>query len=374
MVLFYLFLFAAVIQVGYALLLFIRVFSLPAAATPVSVQERLPVSIIICAKNEAANLRKNLPLILAQRYSNDAGIPLYEVIVVNDASTDDTEEVLKELEQHYDNLWDVIIPSDAVRNMPGKKFALSKGIAYATHQWLLLTDADCSPASDNWLELMVTPRANGKEIVAGYGGFHRSPGLLNAFIRWETLHTFLQYSTYLQAGKPYMAVGRNMACTKDALLKAQASRTWTATPSGDDDLLVSVSGTQNNMAIVADKDAFTVSHTPSSFADWIKQKQRHLSTGKYYKPGIKTLLAVYGCSHAVLWLSFFSLLIMHYCYLAILVMAIRCFLFWTLWAVTAGKLREKTLIFLFPFFDIAWMLYNFAFFPYITWKNKQHWK
>ena len=97
MVLFYLFLFAAVIQVGYALLLFIRVFSLPAAATPVSVQERLPVSIIICAKNEAANLRKNLPLILAQRYSNDAGIPLYEVIVVNDASTDDTEEVLKEL-------------------------------------------------------------------------------------------------------------------------------------------------------------------------------------------------------------------------------------------------------------------------------------
>src|SRR6185312_16266737 len=107
------------------------------------------------------------------------------------------------------------------RNLQGKKFALSYGVVYAKNDWLLLTDADCAPTSNRWLEQMVAPLAAGKEIVAGYGGYNKTWGLLNAFIRWETLHTFLQYSAYSLAGKPYMAVGRNLACTKDILLKAQ---------------------------------------------------------------------------------------------------------------------------------------------------------
>src|SRR5271156_3369676 len=131
MVLFYLF---VLVQLGYALYFFVRIFSLPPAGS-LPVQERQPVSIIICAKNEAANLRKNLPSILAQRYSNATGISLYEVIVVNDASSDETEAVLNELELQYDNLRDVTIPEGARRNLQGKKFALSKGAANATHEW-----------------------------------------------------------------------------------------------------------------------------------------------------------------------------------------------------------------------------------------------
>ncbi len=370
MVLFCLF---AAFQGGYAICFFMRIFSL-AVAKPSQVKEHLPVSIIICAKNEAANLKKNLPSILSQRYSNDAGKAMYEVIVVNDASNDDTTQVLTALKQQYDNLYEVVILPDVTRNLQGKKYALSKGVAIASHDWLLLTDADCTPASPDWLATMVAPLALGKQIVAGYGGYNHQPGLLNAFIRWETMHTFLQYSTYALAGIPYMAVGRNLACTKEAFLTAQQSDVWNALPSGDDDLLISIAGTPANTAIVCDEHAFTFTNAKTSWHSWVQQKQRHLSTGKYYKTPIKLLLGAYGISHAALWICFFALLFSHYIMPVLIIMFVRCLIYWLLWTATTIKLREKKLIYLFPFCDIAWMVYNFAFFPYITWKNKKQWK
>ena len=372
MVLWGLFVLCMVVQCVYALYFFLRILFVQ-AGKPLSIRDRKPVSIIICARNEAVNLRKNLPLVLAQHYHNGAGKALYEVIVVNDASDDDTMQLLKELEQQYDNLWDVVIAKDAVRDLQGKKFALSKGLAFASHEWLLLTDADCAPASDRWLEQMAAPLADGKEIVAGYGGYRAGNGLLNAFVRWETMHTFLQYGTYAQAGQPYMAVGRNMACTKAKLLAAQGSTTWNMLPSGDDDLLVSIMGTADNMAVVCAATAFTYSDAKTRVQDWVGQKQRHLSTGKYYKPHIKGLLGGYAISHAGVWLCFLALLLYGYSPLVLAIMGARCLLYWFLWALTAIKLHEKKLVYLFPLFDIAWMVYNFAFLPYITVKNKKQW-
>lgn len=368
---FWFFIIAVAAQCGYALYFFIRVLRLPVKQT--ATKERLPVSIIICAKNEADNLRKNLPLILEQDYPDKNGKPLFEVIVVNDASTDATAQVLQEMELRYDHLWDIIIAADAQRNLKGKKFALSKGVALAKHKQLVLTDADCAPASKHWLEQMVAPLATGKAIVAGYGGYIKTGSLLNAFIRWETMHSFLQYSSYALAGKPYMAVGRNLACTKDALLKVQNSPVWNALPSGDDDLLVSISGDEKNVAVVCDSSAFTYSDAKSNLKEWIAQKQRHLSTGKYYKSDIKLLLGGYGASHATMWLSFFVLLFMPCTTMVWATMGGRCAIYWLLWIITSNKLNEKKLFYFFPFFDIGWMIYNFAFLPYITWKNKQHW-
>jgi glycosyltransferase involved in cell wall biosynthesis len=368
LVLYWLFILAVIAQLGYAVYFFVRIFSQNWNVTAFAGKYR-PVSVIICAKNEATNLRKNLPSILTQRYCSK-----YEVIVVNDASTDDTAKVLQELELEYDNLWDVVVGPDAGRDLKGKKFALSKGVRQAANEWLLLTDADCMPASDQWLELMVGPLANGKEIVAGYGGYSKASGLLNAFTRWETMHTFLQYRSYALAGKPYMAVGRNLACTKEILQRAQQSEVWNVLPSGDDDLLVSIAGNANNTAIVSDRQAFTFSDARRTWAEWAKQKQRHLSTGKYYKADIKLLLGGYAVAHAFMWLLFFALLFTQYCGVVLSCMVARCVCYWILWGVAANKLNEKTLFYLFPLFDIAWMIYNFAFFPYITWKNKQHWK
>ena len=106
-----------------------------------------PVSIIICAKDEANNLEKHLPSILSQDY------PEYEVIVVNDCSEDETEQVLKNFKKKYKHLKVSTIKKDK-KFGHGKKFALFIGIKTAKNEWLLLTDADCYAETNQWLFTM----------------------------------------------------------------------------------------------------------------------------------------------------------------------------------------------------------------------------
>ena len=101
-----------------------------------------PVSVIICAKNEAENLRVILPLLHEQDYDH------FEVIVIDDASTDGTLGVIKEYAKlfpqlHYKN----INIDDKEANRPGKKTALAMGIAMAKFDIMLLTDVMCFPAA-----------------------------------------------------------------------------------------------------------------------------------------------------------------------------------------------------------------------------------
>jgi len=367
-----LFLLGITIQIGYALSFFGRIFSLNSFRGELN--DKPPVSVIVCAKNEAENLRQNLPVILSQRYTNDAGKPLYEVIVVNDASTDHTALVLLSVQKDYPGLKVINIAAEEERIFKGKKFALSKGVEIAESQFLVMTDADCKPVSEKWLQLMVAPLTEGKEIAAGYGKFVAHEGLLNSFIRWETMHTFLQYTTYALNGFPYMAVGRNIACRKAIFEKALTSEAWNKLPSGDDDLLVNAAATKDNIAIVVDKDSFTLSMPKADFPEWVSQKQRHLSTGKYYRPAIKALLSVYASSHALIWLLFILLLIVGDTQMVLLAMAFRCFIYWFIWLYTAKKVGEKGILPLFPILDFTWMVYNFGFSPYILWKNKKQWK
>lgn len=371
-VLFAIFLLCIAVQMGYMLLLFVKFFLL-SNKQKVSANKK-QVSVIICAKNEAVNLRNSLPAILAQRYTNDTGKLLYEVIVVNDASDDETQQVLEALSQTHAHLKIIRVDPQDERTLPGKKFALSKGVAAADSDILLLTDADCTPSSDEWLGKMIAPILYGKEIVLGYGAYRSIPFWLNTFIRWETMHTLIQFSAYAMSGYPYMGVGRNLACTKAALQKAQASPVWGKVPSGDDDLLVNISATRANTAIVIDNAAQTVSDAKASWGEWVRQKQRHFSTAKLYKAVPMTLLGLYASIHALTWLLFFLFLFTEYWQDALLVMGFRSVMYWYLWGAVANNIKEKIPIILLPIMDIGWMVYNFAFSPYIIWKNRMQWK
>lgn len=372
-VLFIIFLVSATIQIGYVLYYFAHIFSLPTVRPSHKEEAIEPVSVIICAKNEAKNLNLYLPSVLAQRYTNDAGNYRFEVIVVDDASTDDTKQVLQRLSEQYDHLKIVTVDPNEQRVFKGKKHALSKALGKASHGLLVMTDADCEPASEDWLYHMVQPLLHDKEIVLGYGKYRSNDSFLNRFIRWETMHTFLQYATYNQAGQPYMAVGRNLACKKELLLKAQQSNSWNKIPSGDDDLLIATTATKKNTTVVAHPNAFTISDTKDTFDDWVAQKQRHMSTGKYYELCRKLSLGLYGVTHAAFWLSFIIGLFIVFSPALLLIFVARCIVYWGVWRYTAEILKEKDLTKFFPVFDFGWMVYNFALSPFIIWKNKDRW-
>lgn len=369
---FCIFLAALLVQFGYILYYFAHIFLLKKPNK--AINNRKSVSVIICARNEATNLQKHLPALLAQRYTNDSGEPLYEVLIVDDGSTDGTQWIVEGLQQQYPYLRVIPIPAEEQRYLPGKKYALNKGMEYAQGEIILVTDADCIPASNEWIEQMARPINDARNIALGYGKIAEEDSLLNAFIRWETMHTFVQYSSYAAAGKPYMGVGRNMAYTKDIYQKAIKSKAWNKIPSGDDDLLVSSGANKHNTEVVLEPSSFTISAGKRTWKEWAAQKQRHISAGKYYKLGAKFRLALYGTSHMLCWIFFFYSLFIYYWDVVLAIMLLRCVSYWLVWGEAARRLQEKRLVKFFPLFDFGWMIYNFAFLPYMVWKNKLRWK
>ena len=262
------------IQLFYYLYYYIRIF---AVSKPNQEESHTPpLSVIICARDEERNLQKHLPTILEQAYPN------FEVIVVDDCSTDNTEAILKGFSQKYPHLRSTRIKQDE-KFSHGKKLALTVGIKAAKNNWLVHTDADCQPASKNWLRILSTYMKPGKELILGYGGYKKERGLLNSLIRFETLFIALQYFTFSSARKTYMGVGRNLAYTKDLFFKNRGFASHYHIASGDDDLFVQQASTQRNTARCLQPEAFTYSVPECTFGGWSSQKRRHISTSSHYR-------------------------------------------------------------------------------------------
>ncbi len=248
---------------------------------PASDAKEEPVSIIICARNEDDHLTEFLPKILMQQYSE------FEVIVVDDCSIDNTENVIDEFAKIFPNLKKVTIKEDDYYKH-GKKFAIMVGIKGAKYENLLFTDADCYPASEHWLKQMSSGFVNQKEIILGYGAYKKESGFLNKLIRFDTFSIGANYLSAAIKGKAYMGVGRNLAYKKQLFYKQKGFSKHYHINSGDDDLFINQASTFENTAIVISDDAITYSIPKNSFADWKRQKQRHLTTAPHYTSASKT--------------------------------------------------------------------------------------
>ncbi|MDR1761352.1 MAG: glycosyltransferase, partial [Bacteroidales bacterium] len=259
----------AVLQLFYYLFFYVRlVFVKRKQSTE---NNNVPISVIICAKNQEDNLRKFLPIVLEQNYAN------YEVIVVNDCSSDDTEFLIPQLQKKYPHLHYTYIKED-VRFTHGKKLAVTIGIKAARYDYFVFIDADCYPESHDWLQAMSNKFLNNKQLVLGYGGYESKQGMLDKLVRYDTLQVAMNYLSFARAGLPYMGVGRNMAYTREAYMKSSRFTKHYHILSGDDDLFVSEVGRKHNSAIEISPQSITRSLQVDTFAQWCAQKRRHLTS------------------------------------------------------------------------------------------------
>jgi cellulose synthase/poly-beta-1,6-N-acetylglucosamine synthase-like glycosyltransferase len=310
-----------------------------------------PVSVIICAKNEEHNLKMNLPAILKQRY------PDFEVIVVDDNSTDETYYVLKAIQQDFPNLR-VIKLNENVNFFRGKKFPLSVGIREARNEHLLLTDADCIPLSDQWIRTIAENFTENREIVLGYGTYTKQKGFLNLLIRFETLFTAMQYFSFALAGHAYMGVGRNLAYKKQIFVKVKGFSGHYNLLSGDDDLFVNSVATKNNVAIEFHPDSVTVSDPKTTWKTWWKQKRRHLTTGVFYRKKHKILLSLYPMAL----LGFYGSLILaaqdkNNFYFILSLLLVKVILSMLVYKNITEKFAEKKLFIFSLFFELVVFLF-----------------
>ncbi|MCG8696935.1 MAG: glycosyltransferase [Bacteroidales bacterium] len=311
----------------------------------------IPISVIICAKNEGENLRKNLPIILKQDY------PDFEVIVVNDCSQDDTDFVVSDLMKEHKNLRITNIQPDR-KFTHGKKLAVTVGIKSAQNECLVLTDADCFPVSDNWLKRIAVNFTN-NDIVLGYGGYKHGKGLLNLYIRYDTAFIAIQYLGFARAGIPYMGVGRNLAYKKDVFFNNKGFASHYGLISGDDDLFINETANKKNTCIEIHPESHTRSEPKKKWGDFFNQKIRHYTTAHRYKPKHAFMLGFEPLMRLGFYVSFALLLaIQLYPIVVLSIFSLRLFLQIWLGIIIMRRLKDRKLVFLLPFFDVLSILIN----------------
>lgn len=364
-VIFYLFVTITAIQLFYYLWFFSRIAFYK--YKPRTRSQHHPVSVIICARDEDENLARNLPGVLVQAYPST-----YEVVAVNDNSLDDSKYILQELKKTFKSLNVVELTQEAV-HISGKKYPLSVGIREAKHEVLLLTDADCVPASEHWIEKMQSGYDENTEIVLGYGAYHKKKGVLNKLIRFETFHTALQYLSYALAGIPYMGVGRNLSYKKGLFFRAKGFSSINHIPSGDDDLFVNKAATKTNTAVVIDPEAVTRSIPKTTWKGWLKQKSRHYTTAKYYKPKHKFLLGLYFISQFLFYPLLAAAIIFFDWRYALGVFGLRLIVQGYILFKSMKKMGEKDLWPWFLFLDLWMFIYYLIFAPALVRKPRKSW-
>jgi biofilm PGA synthesis N-glycosyltransferase PgaC len=328
-------------------------------------EDYYPVSVVVCARNEEHNLKRNLDAILNQSY------PQFEVLIVNDHSEDGTSSFIKSKELEYSNLRLVELKEE--KGHPGKKEALKVGVEAAKHARILLTDSDCIPASPNWIHKMAEQMNEGKTLVLGYSPVRKTTGFLNALVRFDVWFIALQYLGFAMKGKPYMGTGRNMMYQKNWALNGLGQHMDLA--SGDDDLLVNELAQAESTSICITPESHVETFAPERWSHYFKQKQRHLTTGMRYKRQHQLLLGLLNGSKMVMYCLAIPFIFVGKSPLVPLLFLLSYWLFFVASGLKASQfLGNRRLLLLIPILDVVSVFFNSFVFVSTIFGNTTRWK
>lgn len=362
----YFFIFIVIIQLAYYLGVFGKfAFAKAQKITP----KRIPISVIVCAKNEEENVANFIPILAEQNY------PDFEIVLIDDASSDGTLSVFEEFEKQYPNIRLVKVENNEAF-WGNKKYALTLGIKAAKKEYLLFTDADCYPTSKDWITAMSSQFTMQKTIVLGYGKYEKiANSFLNKIIRFETLLTAIQYFSWAKAGHPYMGVGRNMGYKKEEFFNVNGFIEHIQVRSGDDDLFINQAANAKNVTIAYTPESFTLSKPKTSFKEFFTQKRRHVATANYYKPFDKLQLGLFYCSQLLFILLAALLLAFQFQWILVLSLLLaRYIVAWIVVGFSAGKLKENDIKFWFPIVEIILIFTQINIFITNIFSKPVHWK
>ncbi len=324
--------------------------------------EEKSVSIIICAHNEAKNLHNKLPKILQQELKQ------FEVIVVNDHSTDETLSVLEKFQLKFPHL--KIINLD--HNQPRKRQALLAGVEASKFNHLLFTDADCEPFSRNWAALMTQKLSQDTHLVLGISPYKTKASWLNSLIQLETTSTAIQYINFARLKNAYMGVGRNLAVMKTAFIRYNQFELDQHLQSGDDDMLVQ-RFPKNNIDVQTDQRAFTESEPETKLKHWINQKKRHYTTAPNYRFSQKLELGAIALAKVSAFISIIGLSFTEYWLLAI----ISLILIWSLQIAVfinyKNIVKSLKILLFWPFLELNLVILQLYILILNQFKPPKHW-
>lgn len=157
------------------------------------------VSVIIAAHDQALALEENLPLFLQQEYPGE-----FEVIVVDIHSTDETADVLERLENEYPALSHTNVPASA-RDISLERLAVMLGMRASAGEWLVLSNAQYKPLSNNWLSSLMSQAKEDVDVILGYTSEERIQSMGASFGQFMQLWEQMLWMPHALRHLPYRA-------------------------------------------------------------------------------------------------------------------------------------------------------------------------
>ncbi|MBX2815880.1 MAG: glycosyltransferase [Saprospiraceae bacterium] len=318
------------------------------------------LSILICSHNMENALRQNLEGILTQFEG--------PVHVVDHGSEDGTAHFLDVLANRFDQLIRWSIP----RTFSGKKEALQFGLDQISTKYVLLTDADCTPRSDQWSNLMfgcLEPHALACIGISPLRGGSTGAG---RFAAYDALLIALGYAYRTVKGKPYMAVGRNLLVETDEM-RGALKKDDRKHLGGDDDLAINEIKKRGAISICLDPMAVTYSPSPSTWKEVWDQRRRHLATSHEYDFRDQWYLLMLSASHWMHLSGVLLLIFLSQCGAAFSLYFLRLIvLYWGMHRF-AVPLHGSSLLPWIPLLDLFYLFYYPLVALLLTSRSKQTW-
>lgn len=242
--------------------------------------EKPGVSVVVYAHNQGEALMRNLPSLLDNDYPN------FEVIVVDDMSRDETQDVLTIMEQRSDNLIHTKV-TDKVRTMSHRKLALLLGVKAAHNDIIITTTAQCAPAGKEWISSMVRNFTSWTDFVLGPVVFEGRTGLVARFCQYDLFQRMVQLFGLTLAIRPFAGWGNNMAFRKHLLFdnNNKAFHSHLNIHPGEDDLFVAAMGRKGGVAVECTPESLIINQDSPLKKAWSRDRLNRAFTGKRYAFG-----------------------------------------------------------------------------------------
>ena len=343
-IIFYVFIAVVVLQLVYYLGVFGKfAFAKPQQVTP----KRLSVSVIVCAKNDAERVKELVPVLAAQNY------PDFELVLIDNASSDETLDVFEEFEKQYRNIRLVKVENNEAF-WGNKKYALTLGIKAASKDYLVFTDADCYPTSPDWITNMTSQFTLNKTIILGYSAYEKqAKSFLNKIIRYDAVLRATQQFAWAKIGRPFTGNGRNLAYKKDEFFKRNGYINHMNILTGEDALFINDAAEKKNTATCYTPESFTYSKAKKNFKSWIKEKRKAAFTASFFKPFDRFQLKLFTLLQAAFFVLMIVLLALQFNWMFLVpVIVVRYIAGWITMAQSAAKLKEKDTVYWYPVMEI----------------------
>lgn len=310
------------------------------------------VSVVMCVKDDAYNLEKKLPIILEQEYPN------FEVVVVNDASKDETEYVLRVLQEIYPNL-NVVNLYNNVNGFLGKKYPLSLGIKSAKNEIILLTESDTMPLNYNWITTMVKGFKQKKDIVLGFTNFEQKPTFLNTLMHYENLTSAMNYLGNAILNNPYMGQGRNMAYKREFFFETGGFISQYNISVGDDDLFINKNANSKNTSVIINKESINLSSPKEKREEWVIQKKKHFKSMSHFKLKDKIISTLMPFATLLIYVSVALSIVFQFPWqYAILLLVLKYTFQIIVYYKSSKTLATKQVAFLSPLLEVLFLFIN----------------